>query len=162
MRIRSILCGLWFAAMAGFCFASVATVMPGFDRLTPAMATEAMQAINAAVHNPVFAIGFWGGNCLAVASTIVALRSRQGGGRWLAGAGALYLVGVLGVTGLGNVPLNGTLGAIVDPIAATAFWAADRADWGTLNLLRMLAAFMAAGLAVGALAALATKRVEHG
>lgn len=161
MRTLSLVCGLWFAAMAGFFFAFLATVLPGFDRLTAAAATEAMQAVNAAVRNPVFALGFWGGSGLAVAALVVALCGRRRGGLWLAGAGAVYLVGVLGITGLGNVPLNRTLAATVDPIAAASFWATYRVDWGALNLLRMLAAFIAASLAIGAFAALSTKRIEH-
>ena len=42
---------LWVGVMAGFFYAFSAVVMPGLSAADPAVAIEAMQAINAAVRN---------------------------------------------------------------------------------------------------------------
>ncbi|WP_372424530.1 anthrone oxygenase family protein [Salinarimonas chemoclinalis] len=144
-------CSLWFALMAGFFFAFAAVVMPGLDRLPPAEAAVAMQAVNAAVANPLFALGFWGAVGLAVVALPTALLGRAPGWSWLLAAAGCYLAGVLAVTAAGNVPLNRELAVIAGPEALRAAWPGYAADWGRLNGLRTIAALTAAALALRAL-----------
>jgi uncharacterized membrane protein len=151
MRTLSFACTIWFALMAGFFFAFSAVALPGLDRLSPEAAARAMQAINAAVANPVFAIGFWGAAVLAIVSMPVALVWRPRGWALLLAAGACYLVGVLSVTAIGNVPLNRELAEISDAQAMQRAWPDYAATWGWLNHLRMISAIAAAALALGAL-----------
>lgn len=151
MRVLTMACSLWFALMAGFFFAFSAVVMPGLDRLPPAEAAGAMQAINAAVANPLFALGFWGAVGLAVVALPTALLGRWPGWPWLLAAACCYLAGVLAVTAAGNVPLNRELAALADPQALRTAWPGYAADWGWLNTLRMIAALTAAALALLAL-----------
>lgn len=152
MRALTMACTLWFALMAGFFFAFAAVVMPGLDRLPPAEAARAMQAINVAVTNPLFAFGFWGAAALAAALAPAALIRRRPGWPWLLGAAGCYLAGVLAVTAVGNVPLNRELADIAGTAAMQDAWPGYAAAWEWLNALRMGAAIAAAALAMGGLA----------
>ena len=151
MRMLSMICALWFALMAGFFFAFVAVVMAGLDRLPPVQAAVAMQAINAAVANPLFAIGFWGAAGLAAVALTVAFLRRAQGWSWLVAGAGCYLAGVFAVTALGNVPLNRELADMADAETLRAAWPGYADAWGALNALRMVAALVAAALALRAL-----------
>lgn len=151
MRALSIACTLAFAVMAGFFFAFSAAVMPGLAALAPGEAARSMQQINAAVSNPLFAMGFWGAASLAVAGCLAAPIVRAHGWPWLFLASATYLTGVFAVTAIGNVPLNRELAEIAEIAALETRWPDYAARWEALNLLRMAASFIAAG---GALVAL--------
>ncbi|MCC5979734.1 MAG: DUF1772 domain-containing protein [Salinarimonas sp.] len=153
---------LLFSLMAGFFFAFAAVVMPGLDRMPPADAALAMQAINAGVANPVFALGFWGAALIAAISLPVAVIGRRPGWPWLCAAAASYLVGVLMVTATGNVPLNQELAAIAQPEALQRAWPEYLADWGWLNALRTIAALVSAGLALCALIVAMQGQRRHG
>ncbi|MEB3213528.1 MAG: anthrone oxygenase family protein, partial [Leptolyngbyaceae bacterium] len=65
---------------------------------------------------------------------------------WMAGS-VLYLVGTIGVTIAGNVPLNDAL-AIVSPNSAegTTLWTRYLTDWTIWNHVRTVAAAIAATL----------------
>lgn len=153
MRILSLICALSFALMAGFFFAFSAVVMVGLDRLPPAEAASAMQAINGAVANPLFALGFWGAAGLAAVTLPVALLSRATGWPWLLAAAGCFLAGAFAVTAFGNVPLNRELAAMADPETLRAAWPGYADAWDALNTLRMVAALAAAALAQQALRA---------
>ena len=65
-------------------------------------------------------------------------------GYWLAGS-LLYLIGTIGVTIAGNIPLNDAL-AVVNPDSAegTMLWARYLIDWTFWNHIRTAAACLAA------------------
>jgi uncharacterized membrane protein len=136
---------VWFAAMAGFFWSFSFVVMPGLDAAEPSAAMVAMQAINAAVRNPVFALGFFGAVVLAAAVIAHGLaRHRTRAARIAAFGGALYLAGVLAVTALYNVPMNRSLAALdpAGPNAASAM-ASYVAGWTAWNHARTAAALTA-------------------
>ena len=138
---------LWFGTMAGFFWSFSAVIMPGLGLASPTAALEAMQDINEAVRNPVFAIGFFGAALFAAALSVRALFARGWGRLLVLGAAGIYLVGVLGVTALGNVPMNEAL-ALVDPGSAEAAttMAQYLRDWTNLNHVRTLAALTATAM----------------
>ena len=62
------LCALWTGVMAGFFYAFSVLVMPGLERKesSPPAAMAAMQGINNAVQNPLFALFFMGAPLLCL------------------------------------------------------------------------------------------------
>ena len=138
-------CGLAGGVLLGFS----AFVMRALDALAPADAIRAMQSINRFAVTPLFMALLFG---TALAALVLAGLSLADGPRPLVPTGcALYLVGVIGVTVAGNVPLNDTLAA-VDPAAgdAAASWAAFADPWTVLNHVRTAAAVLAAAMLTAA------------
>ena len=149
---------VWFGGMAGFFWSFSVVVMPGLGLSDTATAVAAMQDINAAVRNPLFAAGFFGAALIAAALVVQSLMARRSAspvqtGAVQTGAGVLYLCGVLAVTVLGNVPMNEAL-AVVDPASggAASAMADYLRDWTMLNHVRTLSALVAAAMLVWCLA----------
>lgn len=118
VTVLALLASLGAATMAGLLFAFSNFVMRALAQLPPAAGMEAMQRINVEIVNPVFLAVFIGAPVLYLVLGLVAFHPSLVGGRWwLAGGAACYLVGVLGVTMLANIPLNDTdeHGAAVSP-----------------------------------------------
>ncbi|BBK32950.1 membrane protein [Allostella humosa] len=126
-------CGL----VGGIFFAFSAFVMAALDRLPPAQAVAAMQAINVTVLNPLFFAAFFGTVGLSLLAAIVRPSPTV-----LAAAFA-YLAGCVLVTIAGNVPLNDRLARLGsgDPAAA---WRLYRGRWTAWNHLRTAASLAAA------------------
>lgn len=146
-RTLRLLSTLWVGVMAGFFFAFSVVVMPGLDVADPAAAMEAMQGINDVVVNPAFALFFFGAPLLCLGSIARALRRRDRLA-WLdLVAGAVYLVGVFGVTVAVSVPLNDEL-ARLDPTVPEQARAMTTyiADWTVWNHVRTVTGLLAFGL----------------
>ena len=77
----------------------------------PGIAT--MQSINITVSNPWFRVAFFGPAAAGLLLTISPLRhwGNPGAIYWVAGS-LLYLIGTIGVTIAGNIPLNDALAAV--------------------------------------------------
>jgi uncharacterized membrane protein len=140
--ISALSCGL----MAGVFFAFSAFVMNGLARLPAQQSIAAMQFINAAAFNPVFATAFCGTTAacvlLAVASRF--MWQKPAGIFHLAG-GLLYLVGAILVTLVFNLPLNGALAAVDATSADGAnLWAGYFTSWMVWNHVRTVGALAAA------------------
>ena len=127
-------CGL----VAGVFFAFSGFVMAGLDRLPAAQGVAAMQSINRTAVRPPLMIAMFATAALCVALAIWAVRSwgDRRAGLTLA-ACLLYLVGAVGVTGAGNVPLNNKLDN-VDPGSAGAAgeWSDYLGPWMAWNHVR--------------------------
>ena len=156
-KLSALVSLLLTGAIFGFFYAYVCSAMWGLDQVPPAVAIEAMQAINAAVRNAAFMPAFFL-TPLALAITAgLALAARQSRpALWFAAAAALYLIGGLILTMAYNVPMNETL-ATVDPNSpdAAAIWADYSPRWQMFNLIRTVAsgiALLAAGLGLLSLA----------
>ncbi len=133
-----------FALMAGFFWSFSVVVMPGLGRLDPTAALGAMQAINVAVRNAVFAAGFFGAALLSPVLVVAGLVRRD----WLtAAAGAVYLALVFAVTLTCNVPINEALAALTPADAPAAAVLLDR--WVWWNHLRSAASAAAFVLLLG-------------
>lgn len=98
-----------------------------------------MQAINATVRNPLFALSFFGA-AVALVGAVALHAGQRSGTRFLliALAAALYLVGGLGLTLIANVPLNEQLAAVTStsPGALAEARAAYEESWNTWNHVR--------------------------
>lgn len=145
MKLLMMICSLWFALMAGFFFSYSATVMPGFETADQEIGMIAMQQINAAVANPMFAVGFWGALLLAAGGLATALYLRLNGTKLLFAGCVTYILGAFLITVVGNVPMNNVLGAfsVANP-DGLAYWNRYLIDWTRLNHIRMAASFGAA------------------
>lgn len=96
--------------MSGLWYGWTVSVIPGTRRIPDTSYVATMQNINKAIINPAFIIPFLGIPLLLGGAALLQFRAGDNRRGWLlAGAAATYVVGVLGVTIGGNVPLNDAL-----------------------------------------------------
>ena len=149
LRLSLILCAAIGSALtAGMFFAFSTFVMRALALQPSAAGIAAMQSINTTVINPWFMAAFFGPAVAGVGLAILALKQWEQPGAlyWLAGT-VLYLIGTIGVTMAGNVPLNDAL-AVLNPDSAegATLWARYLIDWTFWNHIRTIAACFSAGL----------------
>ena len=144
LRPLAILALLHAGGIFGFFYAWVCSTMWGLDATDPNVAIPAMQAMNASVRNPVFALGFFGTPVILAAAALAAWRIEERRGVFLfASAGLLYVLGAMAPTVAINVPLNETLAVLVPPLEAAAArdaWQAYSNPWQFWNGVRAVAA----------------------
>lgn len=142
LPILSTIAAVGSGIMAGLFFAFSNSVMRALSDLPPASGMQAMQRINVVIVNPLFLLVFLGTGvaCLAVAAIAVPAPGAPGHA-WFIAASLSYLVGVVGVTMMFNVPLNNGLeraaaqtADVVWPVYVTAWvrWNHVRAVMGVL------------------------------
>jgi uncharacterized membrane protein len=142
--ITAVACGL----VSGIFFAFSTFVMQGLDDLAPDQGIAAMQSINRLAITPLFMTALFGTALLCLALIVwAALAWDRPQAHWIAPAGALYLIGTIGVTIAANVPRNDAL-AELDPAAASSAsrWASYMSEWTAFNHVRTVAALIAASL----------------
>lgn len=128
----TIVAALGCGTVAGVFFAFSAMVMPGLRRTTPAEGVAAMRAINAAVLNPAFLGVFLG-------TALVSVVAAFGGGPWAWAGAALYVLGVVVLTGAYHVPRNNEL----ERRATPDYWARYLREWVPANHVRALVSLAA-------------------
>ncbi len=136
------------AMTAGIFFTFSTFVMRALAQQPSAPGIATMQSINITVINPWFMTAFFGPAIAGVVLTILALRfSDQSGGSWWLAGTLLYLIGTIGVTVAGNIPLNDVLAGVnpTSPEGAT-LWTQYLNDWTFWNHIRTIAAALSAGL----------------
>ena len=147
--LTTLSCGL----VAGFFFAFSATVMKSLARLPAAQGVAAMQSINVVVINPLV-MGALFGTALACAVLVVAAFIEWGEpyAVYLLVGGAVYLVGVVLLTGAYHVPRNDAL-AKLDPNrpGVASSWSRYVREWTAANHVRTVAPLAAAALLTVAL-----------
>lgn len=114
---------LTVALITGLFYSYSCSVNPGLSRLTDADYLRAMQSINRAILNGWFFVSFIGTLILLPVATWSMYRSETGSVSFyvLLAATLVYLVGVFGVTIIGNVPLNDMLDKyLIDASQASA------------------------------------------
>lgn len=136
--------------MAGLFFSWSVSVTPGIGRLGDREFLASFQAMNRAIINPLFMICFLGTAVMLPATTFMHYGTER---FWLLlGAAVCYLIGVIAVTFVGNIPLNNALDKL--NIAAstadqlTTFRAQFENKWNTLNHIRTVANTAALVLAI--------------
>jgi len=135
--------------LAGGVFAAFSTfVVAGLRRLDPADAAAAMAAINEDAVRPPFMTLFGAAVVVPAAAAVVGLVAGHDGAWLVVASAVVVVVGMLGVTAVGNVPLNNELMAHRD----AAGWAAFDRPWGRLNHVRTVACAASCALAGVALA----------
>ena len=127
--------------VAGVFFAFSSFVMPGLARLPAAGGIAAMNSINVTAVTPLFMTALFG---TALACLVVGIGAAtvwgQPGSLWLVAGGLIYLVGIVLVTIVFNVPLNDAL-ATVDPASANgaSLWSRYLDEWVMWNHVRTIA-----------------------
>ena len=98
--------------MSGLWYAWAVSVIPGTRRIPDTTYITTMQNVNKAIINPAFIIPFMGIPVVLGGAALVQFRAGDSRRGWLlVAAAASYVVGVLGGTIAGNVPLNDALEA---------------------------------------------------
>jgi uncharacterized membrane protein len=144
--IAGVVAALLLGLSAGLFFAFTAAIMPGLRDVNDGAFAATMNSINRAILNPLFMLAFLGSLIAAGIATVLAFAGGESARGWVFGvAAAIYLVGVLGVTGAVNVPLNNALAANDDR-------AAFEARWVRFNTLRTVAGILALSVALVAVA----------
>lgn len=138
--------------MAGLFYGWVVSVIPGLRKVDNTTYVSTMQSINREIVNPWFVIPFMTVPLLLGATAIVEFRAGNNRRAWyLASAAVTYVVGVLGVTVGGNIPLNDTLDAV--DLGSLAGDALDRTrhdyetPWNRWHNLRTAASVLAFAIA---------------
>lgn len=127
--------------IGGVFFAFSSFVMPALNRLPAPAAITAMQSINVTAVRAPLMLALFGTAALVVLVAVLSPDALR-----VTGA-AVYLIGTIGVTVAGNVPLNNRLAALDPGTAdAAAAWAGFSRPWTRLNTLRTLAALASAVL----------------
>ena len=141
---------LWAALgsglMAGIFFIFSNTVMSALARLHPPQGTAAMQAINRTILNPLFFTVFFGtaAACILLAVSLP-WRWHQPDAVYLLAGSLLYLVGVMLVTIVFNVPMNESLDTVKpESVEAADMWAGYLTRWTAWNHVRTVAALLGA------------------
>lgn len=141
-----------YAAVGGVLLAFSDFIMRSFDRVRGQGGIEAMQVINVEILRSVFMVLSMGMVLVSVTIAVYAALNIDGIPQILLMlAGGAYLIGVVAVTVIGNVPLNYRLDAL-DAAVAGQFWKETyMARWVSLNSLRTVACMLASGLTLAAL-----------
>ena len=112
----------------------------------------AMQSINRAILNPLFYISFFGALVLLPLNAYLQFHPHSIKFMLLAGAAALYIIGLFGVTVAGNVPLNNMLdGVDLGSVSADKLAFIRKAfenPWNQWHAVRTVAVFLSLVLAV--------------
>ena len=97
---------------AGLFYAWSVSVIPGTRKILDLTYLQSMQSINREILNPAFFLIFFGSAVLLSISSIYEWNANK----WVFGlmlmSALTYIAGTVGVTGLGNVPLNNQLDAL--------------------------------------------------
>ncbi|WP_432542603.1 anthrone oxygenase family protein [Kineococcus sp. SYSU DK002] len=137
MRVLALACGVACAVVGGVFSAFSAVVLPALHRLPDADAARAMRSVNELAVRSAFVPALF-----TTAAAVTALgfpAVRRGDGRLVAGCAA-YLLGVVVVTVVANVPLNDRLARRETGFAGFA------RPWARWNHVRAVAGVTAAVL----------------
>ena len=151
MLITTTIIGL----TAGIFYCWSVSVTRGLALLPDSEYITAFQALNRAILNPLFFLCFFGSVILLPVSTWQAYQSPVQLRFWLLlAASVIYIVGIIGVTMAGNVPMNEALNVFDGTKASAAEIAQKRqwfeGTWNNLNNIRTVAAVVSFALTVAA------------
>jgi uncharacterized membrane protein len=142
----TIICAIGAAAMAGVFFAYSTFTMSGLRRLEPSSGAAAMQAINREAPKPPLMLLLFGTGAASIVLVGYALANLdESAAAYQLIAGALYIVGVIVMTGAYHVPRNNRLDRL-DPnsVEGVNYWSTYLREWVRMNHVRTLAPLLAA------------------
>jgi uncharacterized membrane protein len=130
---------------SGVLYAFSAFVMSGLREVSPTAGAAAMRSINRHAQRWPLGLLLLATLAVPVAAGVVGVAGGEPGAGWAAAGAAVTLLGVLGVTAVGNVPLNERLERAQDPVA---MWARFVRPWLVWNHVRTAAGASASALLV--------------
>lgn len=137
---------------AGLFYAWSVSVIPGTQKVSDEVYLQTMQSINRAILNPAFFLVFFGSAVLLSISNIYAFHSGKSAFFFFLAATLIYLFGTIGVTGMGNVPLNNQLDQLDLSQSPAEMFSAFRmnyeAKWNQFHAIRMASSVIAFVLAL--------------
>jgi uncharacterized membrane protein len=138
--------GLGVALVAGVFLGFSDFIMRGLAQAPASQGAAGMVGLNRTVYRSVFMVLLMGLGPVSGALGLLALWQVEDVARALILAGcAAYLIGVLAVTGLGNVPMNTRLDSMDGQPRETAdYWPRYARRWTRLNHARTAASALAA------------------
>ncbi len=140
---------------AGFFYSWSVSVIPGTQKITDASYLESMQSINRAILNPAFFSVFFGSIIFLSISSIYQFHVNKVAFWLMLFSSITYLVGTIGVTGLGNVPLNNQLDVLtldqLNGAKLTDFRKFYESNWNRLHWIRTVCAMASFLLAVASI-----------
>jgi uncharacterized membrane protein len=144
LPVLLLLTALGCALMAGMFFTFSNFVMKALARLQAPQGIAAMQYINITILNPLFYLVFMG---TALISLVLPLslffREQQANEIYLIAGSICYLVGVMLVTIVFNVPMNNALEAVeADGEEASKLWKHYLINWTNWNHVRSVTSFL--------------------
>jgi len=140
---------------AGIFYCWSISVTRGLALLPDKEYITAFQALNRAILNPMFLLCFMGLVFLLPLSAFTTWHKPLPAAFWLLCAASLiYIIGVMGVTMAGSVPMNDALdkfnAAAASPSDLAATRAGFEAQWNFLNNIRTVSCVVSFGLTTGA------------
>jgi uncharacterized membrane protein len=136
----------------GVLFAFSTFVMGGLRRLPAADGAAAMVAINKDALRPPLMLLLAASVLVPAAAAVVGLVGGTPGAGWALAGAVVSALGILGVTAVGNVPLNERLDAAAErPADLAAVWAEFLPRWLAWNHVRTVAGAAATALLAVAL-----------
>lgn len=141
-----LVAGLLMALISGVFLSFSDFVMRGLAQAPGTAGAAGMIRLNRTVYKSIFMVLFMGLVLGSIALALLAYWQLDGAALSLVVAGTLsYLVGVLAVTGFGNIPMNNRLDATSERSGDMAIYWADYAKrWTRLNHIRTAASAFAA------------------
>lgn len=137
---------------AGLFYGWSVSVIPGTLKVSDLTYLHTMQSINRAILNPAFFAVFFGSLALMGTSTVIQFGTHTTGFWLMLLATVSYLVGMVGLTGFGNVPLNNQLDALnlgsMSNADLSEFRNYYETKWNLLQHARMVCGILAFGLAL--------------
>ena len=136
------------AVSGGIFFAFSTFVMQALAKQPTSQGIATMQSINITVINPWFMAAFFAPAVAGVLLSVSLLFQWQSDlAAYLLTASLLYLIGTIGVTVVGNIPLNDALAIVIpNSVKASNLWSKYLTDWTFWNHVRTVAALLAATL----------------
>ena len=124
--------------IAGLFFFCSVVLMPALARIPGPAGISAMQAVNVVIIRALFLAVFLGTAAAALALAVLAPRPLH------LAAAAAYLVGVIGVTAVANVPLNNALDRVAaDSAEGERLWRHYLSRWTAWNHVRTITSTVA-------------------
>lgn len=134
---------LFVGLCVGIFFAFVVAINGALGKLSDEMYLRAMQSINRVILNPLFMLVFMGPVLLLPVAAYLAHTASSDDFMLLIVASGLYIIGMFGITAVGNVPLNERLDKIALGRQSSGDMRAARTmyekPWNRLHAIRTLA-----------------------
>ncbi|MEM9679832.1 MAG: anthrone oxygenase family protein [Bacteroidota bacterium] len=140
---------------AGLFYAWSVSVIPGTQNVNSSNYLETMQSINRAILNPAFFAVFFGSLLFLCIGSIYEIHSDRVTFWLILSSSIVYLTGTVGVTGLGNVPLNNQLDVLkiveLSHQKIAEFRTFYETNWNKLHWIRTICAITSFMLATASI-----------